>query len=527
VTDSSTPEETSYPETGTRKSFLGGLIGMKIADRYEVVRTLGEGGMGVVAEARHISLGHRVAIKFMFPDLLSNETLSARFSREAKLAAKIQSPHIVRMTDVGRLPNGVPYLVMDLLTGHDLGAELEEKGTLSVEKAVDYTLQACAGVAALHAIGAVHRDLKPSNLFVADMAGVSTVMVLDFGIAKDFDVSQSASITSTETQLGTPMYMSPEQIRSSKNVDARSDIWSLGVILYELLTGTLPFERNGNSLGELFAVILMSDPIPLCMRRPDLPVELEEVVMRCLRRGSWDRHENVGAFAEALRPFLRPNMGHRVDAVRKALGNADPASGEPPPPTRGTEPTVSATPVAKSNPPAGSSKSPPGLAVTPQLELDVDPARSAPPVYRQPPPSPSFVSSSRSVPLPEQASARGSKMVAMVAGAALLLGAGLAFAIYATSSTTATTSEPVLASPAPTPTLPPPVATQPWVPADPIASAAPPPSALRVAQPATKPAPSASPRAQVVPPPPPPAKGPAGTKPHAPASDDDLIDSRK
>ncbi len=315
----------SFPEMDSRRSFLKGLPGLRIADRYEVARILGEGGMGVVVEARHLELEQQVAIKFMFPEFMGHEVLSARFSREAKIAARVQSPHIVRVTDVGRLPSGVPYLVMDLLAGHDLQAELQEHGVLPVERAVDYVLQACAGIAALHQIGVVHRDLKPSNLFIADIAGAPTVKVLDFGISKDV-TTPAGSITSTDTQLGTPMYMSPEQIRASKNVDSRSDLWSLGVILYELLTGTLPFERSGHSVGELFAVILMTDPMPLCMRRPELPPALEEVVMRCLRRNSWERHENVAELAEALRPFAREKSLHRVEAVRRALGDAGPSS---------------------------------------------------------------------------------------------------------------------------------------------------------------------------------------------------------
>jgi len=489
----------SLPGLDTRKSFLAGLVGMKIADRYEVTRILGEGGMGVVAEARHLQLEQRVAIKFMFPEFLSNEVLSARFSREAKLAARVQSPHIVRVSDVGRLPSGIPYLVMDLLEGRDLGDELDQKGVLSVERAVEYVLQACAGIAALHALGVVHRDLKPSNLFVADVAGVSTVKVLDFGISKDV-ATPAADLTSTETQLGTPMYMSPEQIKASKNVDVQSDIWSLGVILYELLTGTLPFERSGHSIGELFAVILMTDPTPLCARRPELPQALEEVVMRCLRRSSWERWESVAAFAEALRPFARASSVHRIDTVKRALGMGEPSSDLA---SVGEEQTVSARPLS----PVVRTPS-----KTPSLELDVAyPHRVERP--RAAALTPSLASSERSIPTQPEEGGISKAVIAIVGATTLLLGAALALAFYASSShATVEPSLPAAAmvpAPEPPPPLPAaePLATVP--PAEPSSA----PSAVRnVAHTAPKPAP-AHPGAH-----PPSSRAP---------STDDLIDSRR
>jgi len=536
MTNSSSDQ--GFPEIETRKSFLSGLVGLKIANRYEVTRVLGEGGMGVVAEARHTELEQRVAIKFMFPEFLSNEVLSARFAREAKLAAKVQSPHIVRVTDVGRLPSGVPYLVMDLLNGHDLGAELDEKGVLPVERAVDYVLQAAAGIAALHSVGAIHRDLKPSNLFVADVAGASTVMVLDFGISKDV-TAPSANLTSTETQLGTPMYMSPEQIRASKNVDTRSDIWSLGVILYELLTGTLPFERSGHSIGELFAVILMTEPIPLCMRRPDLPIELEEVVMRCLRRNSWDRWESVGALAEALRPFARATSLHRIDTVRRALGTAEPSFDVVRP--RGNEPTVSASEGITAPPLA-----PPVTRMAPAREvaqartpgtadLQLDVAAPARPMARphSPQASPSLVSSSRSVPQAEESSSR--RTIAIVGASTLFLGAAIGFVGYATS--TSSQVEPALASPAattvapPAPTDTPATATAathdtPAAPLPPSTASSAPLSARAVppSAPATKPPPPVVARPQTTATH---AVSPPVAAPPRPSSTDDLIDSRK
>jgi serine/threonine-protein kinase len=494
----------SLPGLDTRKSFLAGLVGLKIADRYEVTRILGEGGMGVVAEARHTELEQRVAIKFMFPEFLSNEVLSARFAREAKLAARVQSPHIVRVSDVGRLPSGIPYLVMDLLEGRDLGDELDEKGVLSVERAVEYILQACAGIAALHALGVVHRDLKPSNLFVADVAGVSTVKVLDFGISKDV-TTPAADLTSTETQLGTPMYMSPEQIKASKSVDVRSDIWSLGVILYELLTGTLPFERTGHSIGELFAVILMTDPTPLCARRPELPQPLEEVVMRCLRRSSWERWESVGAFAEALRPFARASSVHRIETVKRALGMGEPSSDLAP----GEDPTVSARPAPGSGDVPAVPRTP---AKTPSLELDVAyPHRVERP--RAAALSPSLVSSERSIPTQPEPGGISRGVIAIVGATTLFLGAALVLAVYASSSHP--TVEPPLSAAAalvPSAEPAPPQTTEPMAPVPPAEPSAAPSVTRTVPHVPAKPAPARS----------------AASRPSSrPPSTDDLIDSRR
>jgi serine/threonine-protein kinase len=541
----------SFSEIETRRSFLNSLVGKRIADRYQILRVLGEGGMGVVTEARHVELEQNVAIKFMFPEFISNEVLNARFSREAKLAAKVQSPHIVRVSDVGRLPSGVPYLVMDLLAGRDLGAELESQGVLPVERAVDYTLQACAGVAALHSIGVIHRDLKPSNLFVADVAGVPTVKVLDFGISKDV-TAPAGSITSTETQLGTPMYMSPEQIRASKDVNMRSDIWSLGVILYELLTGTLPFERTGHSVGELFAVILMTEPSPLCMRRPELPQALEDAVMKCLRRNSWERHESVAAFAQALRPFIKPGTAHRVEAVRRALGDTQPSSdlaaAEAARSAAAVLPTVAhpvaimpvtpAAPAAPGGPAsvAASSAAEGGERALDEgssaLRLEVDYPPSRPQSVPRERPNTPILTSTRASPPPTEGTAVRTGLMWGLGIAATIVGAAATFVIRASSTppSSATGTE----APTPTPQLqqmaepavppPPPLQSSPPPPPPPEslptasslshAPAAPRVPTMTVARP-PKPTPSAAP-------PPPPA--PAAT--HPPRTEDLILDRK-
>ncbi|HEY6463464.1 MAG TPA: protein kinase, partial [Polyangiaceae bacterium] len=244
--------------------------------------------------------------------------LSARFLREARLAARAKSPHFVRVFDFGKLDTGVPYLVMEMLTGHDLGAELREMGPLPIDQAVDYVLQASLGLAELHAMGVVHRDLKPSNLFLADAAGTRTLKVLDLGLITD-PGKGAQGLTSTGHVFGTPHYMSPEQIKESKSVDARSDVWALGVILYELLTGSLPFGQGAESTGEVFGLILHTEPLALREQRPALPAGIEAVVHRCLRRAPEERYPNLAELGAALVPFGGPIAGERVDGIRKAL----------------------------------------------------------------------------------------------------------------------------------------------------------------------------------------------------------------
>lgn len=303
------------------RPFVESLKGMKIGGRYIVDKVLGSGGMGVVATARYPELQQRVAIKFLRPEHASNAVLNARFMREARLAARVKSQHFVRVFDIGKLSTGVPYLVMELLTGHDLADELVKSGSaLEVETALEWVMQALVGLAEVHALGVVHRDLKPSNLFIAEAAGKRTVKVLDFGISKESSKRDSgAPLTSTDNLLGTPQYMSPEQVRASKDVDARSDIWAIGVILYELLTGRRPFVSDENATGELFAKVLYIDPIKPREHRSGLPVELEAVIMKCLARDRGERYEDAAELAEALRPFLAASSVQHVETVKQAL----------------------------------------------------------------------------------------------------------------------------------------------------------------------------------------------------------------
>lgn len=286
--------------------------GDTIAGKYVLDRLLGQGGMGAVYAARHLKLSKQVAIKIMLADT-SNPEASTRFINEGRAAANIQNEHVVRVDDVGD-EMGYAYMVLELLDGEDLSQLLERDPAhrLQPHVAVGYVLQALKGVTEAHAIGIVHRDLKPSNLFLAQRKdGTVVVKVLDFGISKAQGSSALAAspsaLTSTKAMLGSPLYMSPEQLRSSKSVDHRADIWAVGVILYELISGTLPF--MGDNLGELFAAILETDPTPLRQRAEGVHPQLDDIVLRCLARRPDQRFQNVAELAAALAPFAAPVVG--------------------------------------------------------------------------------------------------------------------------------------------------------------------------------------------------------------------------
>ena len=289
--------------------------------KYKIEKIIGKGGMGTVLAAHHELLGERIAIKFLLGEIAQNPEAVARFNNEAKNAFKIQSEHVCRIMDVGN-ERGMPFMVMEFLNGEDLSQMLEKRGALPVEDAVDYVLQALEAIAQAHAFGIVHRDLKPANLFLhRRQDGSAIIKVLDFGIAKANtlgDAGGNHNLTSTKSMLGSPLYMSPEQLRSAKNVDARADIWALGVILYELLTGTVPF--NGETLGELFIAILEQPPPPVSHKRPDVPQVLSDAVMRCLQRNIDTRFPNVAELAQALASCAPARSVTSVERVTQALG---------------------------------------------------------------------------------------------------------------------------------------------------------------------------------------------------------------
>jgi serine/threonine-protein kinase len=260
--------------------------GRVLAGKYRVERQLGEGGMGVVIAATDIQLERRVAVKFLLPEYSAHEEAAKRFLREARAAVRIQSEHVARVIDVGTLETGAPYMVMEYLEGSDLSAVIEERGPLPVGEAVGHVLEACDAIAEAHSYGIVHRDLKPANLFLARQPdGSSRIKVLDFGISKAMMGSGSGidhSLTRTSSLMGSPLYMSPEQMKSAKNVDPRTDIWALGVILYELLSGAPPFAAE--SIPELSAKILLEETAPMGAVRSDVPPELEAVMRKALAK---------------------------------------------------------------------------------------------------------------------------------------------------------------------------------------------------------------------------------------------------
>ena len=275
------------------------VVGEVVRGKYRLVRSLAEGGMGVVFEAEHLRLRQRVAIKFPRSDLLAVIDPVERFEREARASGRMRGPHVVHVLDVDTDASGRPYIVMELLHGRDLEAELRARSSLPISEAVDWVLQACSAVAQAHAVGIVHRDLKPSNLFLAEEAGVRVVKVLDFGISMVARDEESSS-ASAQITVGTPLYMSPEQVRSSTDVDPRTDIWSLGVILYELIAGAPPF--MGTTTAAIAAIVADATP-SLREVRADVPEELERALMTALAKAPADRFPSAEAFGAALIPF--------------------------------------------------------------------------------------------------------------------------------------------------------------------------------------------------------------------------------
>jgi serine/threonine-protein kinase len=321
-----------------------------IAGKFRVERVLGEGGMGYVVAARHLQLGQIVALKFMREEICTPDYKS-RFLREARNTVRLKSKHVSRVLDVGALDGGSPYMVMEYLEGTDLSELLQKDGPLPAQLACEYILQACEAIAEAHGHGIVHRDLKPANLFLTrGQSGEPVVKVLDFGVSKVLDVNEETNpggrrredpdsvVTKVSDLLGSPSYMAPEQVISARDADARSDIWSLGVILFRLISGVAPF--TGVSLGEVIQSI-MHGPIPdLRDARPDLPPGLEHVVARCLQRERENRLGDVIELARMLAPFAgavaTPSherialLGPALVATPLAATHSNPSFGAPP-----------------------------------------------------------------------------------------------------------------------------------------------------------------------------------------------------
>jgi eukaryotic-like serine/threonine-protein kinase len=293
-------------------------LGCILADKYELVSVLGQGGMGIVYEALHRKLAQRVAIKVLLPEFLADTKQVARFEREARLAARLRSEHTVRIFDVDSTPAGVPYIVMERLEGRDLADEVDARGDVSPSELVLWMRQICAAVEEAHRAGIIHRDLKPSNVFLCKVGDRTVAKVLDFGISKALHGS-IGDVTATTTQdrvVGTPRYMSPEQVRGAAEVDGRSDIWAIGVMMYRVLAGTYPFD--GASGAQIAVAISNDTAVNLRVHRPELPGSLVAIVMKALERRPEDRFASAGELACALESLCSPST--------PAWGSSDPAS---------------------------------------------------------------------------------------------------------------------------------------------------------------------------------------------------------
>lgn len=301
--------------------------GTVVAGKYRVLGPLGEGGMGVVLRAQQVLSGQEVALKVLPTDRVDRPEAVVRLLREARAVGQLRSQHTVRLFDTGLFEDGSPYLALELLDGQDLGQYLRA-GVLSVEEAAGYVLQACEALAEAHGLGIVHRDLKPSNLFLHQQpGGVRCLKVLDFGLARsleenDHDLTRSGGV------LGSPKYMAPEQVRSARKVDARADLWALGVVLYELVSRRLPFESDSSS-GVLAAVVA-DPPVPLRTHLPGASDALLGVLDRCLRKAPEERFASAEELARALAPLVASGADSvaRIEQIGQARRPASAAESE-------------------------------------------------------------------------------------------------------------------------------------------------------------------------------------------------------
>lgn len=306
-----------------------------IAGKYAIVRVLGEGGMGIVYEATHLRLRQRVAVKMLQPEMLEHQVIVTRFEREARAAGQLRSRHTARVMDVDITDRGLPYMVMEFLEGHDLETELEQRGQFPLPEAVDYVLQACSAMIEAHQLGIVHRDLKPANLFLANDGGARVVKLLDFGISK-VEGDGDSKLTTPDSVMGTALYMSPEQVRASGTVDARSDIWSLGIILYELLSGRPPWMGSPTQLA---AAIVTEEP-PNLLSLCDVPLEVAAIIGKALRRDPAQRWPDVRELALALAPYTASNGSGRILADALVHGGSQPHLTAQPPKHDQANPTL-------------------------------------------------------------------------------------------------------------------------------------------------------------------------------------------
>jgi serine/threonine protein kinase len=300
--------------------------GTVIAERYRVERVLGEGAMGIVLAARHLELDELVAIKCIRATMPWSSDVIARFAREAKSCARLKSEHIAKVIDVGVSAPVGPYMVMEYLEGQDLAALLKSYGPLPVRRAAEFVMQVCEALAVAHASSITHRDVKPENLFLTRHGDLEIIKVLDFGISKATVHGRAfggeISVKETSFLMGTPLYMSPEQIRSTREVDHRSDLWSLGVVLFELLTGRPAFA--GETVTQVCALVLEASPPKLSEHCRGAPDGLARIIERCLEKDPADRYQSAGELANALLPFAPPRARLHAERAKSVLRVLDP-----------------------------------------------------------------------------------------------------------------------------------------------------------------------------------------------------------
>ncbi|MBL8612776.1 MAG: serine/threonine protein kinase, partial [Myxococcales bacterium] len=294
------PSGTATRPSGERVAVRLPSPGDLLAGRYRIVRPLGRGGMSVVYEAFHARTEAQVAVKVLYPELLQKDEAVRRFLRESRALSRLHSPHVVQVLDADTTEAGLPFTVMELLSGQDLGDVWAGTSPPLVRDVAEYVAQACVGLAAAHAAGIVHRDVKPGNLFLAEEGDTKRVKLIDFGVAKLRERCSTGLVTRHGETIGTPLYMAPEQIRA-KPVDGRADVWALGVVMYRVLSGRTPFE--GKSDQQYLLAVIEQTPRHLAELRPDLPRALADVVMKALAQNVDARHADAMALADALAPF--------------------------------------------------------------------------------------------------------------------------------------------------------------------------------------------------------------------------------